>query len=410
MFKKLRRQMTLLNMTLFSLLLLVLSTFTYWTMVFQIEDYAIENLTQLAGEILVGHQYDDIGQRRKSRLPSAFFFRTDEMGNVIASSSYMPVEKEKWHDFLNMALENKDGKGIINWQTQEYAYFVMRDPQHNGQIVVLRNFSLYRNSLDVLLETVLWSSILCLGLALVASFFLATRAMIPVKEAWQQQQDFITETSHELRTPLAVIRANLDILWQCKTETIQSQEQWLRYIDLESQRMNNLVDSLLFLARADAQQQPLVKELIWLNKIVYETVQTFRSLAIGKKIVLEQEVSLDVLVSGDRNRIRQVLSILLDNALRHTEENGKIVIKVKKEERKAVLEVSDNGEGIEHDELPRIFERFYQSANARENGAAGLGLSIARWIVDSHGGSIEVKSEKGKGTSFSVFFPLREKE
>lgn len=409
MFKKFRRQMTLLNMTLFSLLLLLLSVCTYWTMVFQIEDYAIESLDQIAGEILIGRQYDDPAQRRKSRLPSPFFFRTNESNELKMMSSYFPIAKEQQTAFFQLLLEDKDGKGLVEWQGREYVYFSMHDPENNGRLVVVRDFSLHRHSLDVLLETIGWSSGISLALALIVSFFLAARAMIPVRNAWQQQQDFVTETSHELRTPLAVIRANLDILWQCKEETIESQAQWLRHIDRESQRMNRLVDSLLFLARADAQQQPLVRETVWLNKVVYETVQTLASVALAKRIRLDQTVAGDAAISGDRSRISQMLMILLDNAIRHTPEQGHIEITVRSSERTVMLEVTDNGEGIAAEELPHIFDRFYQSPDARDTGAAGLGLSIARWIAESHGGTIKAQSEKGCGSSFTVTLPLLEK-
>lgn len=242
-------------------------------------------------------------------------------------------------------------------------------------------------------------------LSIFGSLFMANKAMVPIQNAWQQQKEFLADASHEFRTPLAVIQTNLEIVRDNPTETVSSQEQWLNNIYEETICMTTLVESLLFLARADSHQQLLTKEHFVLPQAVSKSVELLRPVGNAKGITLIMKSQEEFLYHGDESKLRQVVNILLDNALRHTPTGGRIMVTLENLQQHILLSVTDTGEGIAPEHLDKIFERFYQSDSSRSQGGTGLGLSIAKWIVESHNGRISVVSSIGKGSSFSVFLP-----
>lgn len=242
-----------------------------------------------------------------------------------------------------------------------------------------------------------------------AGFFLARHALIPIRAAWDKQQQFVADASHELRTPLAVIKTNAELMLRHPQSTIEEESQRIANVLRESTRMNRLVDSLLTLARADANQAELRIAPLNLRIILNDIVEQFRPLADMKKIVLKLEAESIPDIMGDKERIHQLLVILLDNAIKYTPEQGCISLLCRKVANNIELDVSDTGIGISAEDLPRIFDRFYRSdkVRTREEGGTGLGLAIAKWIVDKHSGRIKVESSPGGGTRFIVNFPLR---
>lgn len=169
--------------------------------------------------------------------------------------------------------------------------------------------------------------------------------------------------------------------------------------------MHKIVDSLLFLARADSNQQLLDKQLFSLNAALIRAVDPFEPLAAAKGITLEVLAKTALSCYGDEMRLKQVICILLDNAIRHTPRGGKISIQLSQLNQETVLTVTDSGEGIEAKHLDKIFDRFYQVDNSRSKGGSGLGLAIAKLIVESHNGYIQVHSSPGAGTTFIVHLP-----
>jgi len=246
----------------------------------------------------------------------------------------------------------------------------------------------------------------CLILSLLASIFMANRALLPIQRAWQQQKDFLADASHELRTPLAVIQTNLEIVMKSPDETVASQDKWLSNIQEESEQMAALVNSLLFLARADSQQQMLTKALFALDQAAAGAAAPFTGIAAAKGLELEVAVGSEATLCGDENRVRQVIGILLDNAIRHTPQGGKVSLQLLRSDNKAMMIVADSGEGIDARYLDKIFDRFYQVDSSRFKGGAGLGLALAKWIIEHHGGRIQVASTPGSGTRFTVELPL----
>lgn len=247
-----------------------------------------------------------------------------------------------------------------------------------------------------------------IAMVFAGSWLISRRAVAPIEKAWQKQLDFTADASHELRTPLAAIRANLEILLDCREESVESQRKWLENIDAESRRMTKLVDDLLTLARADTHKQELVCEDFSLRQAASEAVAAFEAAASQQGMSLALQMQENIMLQGDRGRLKQLLMILLDNAIRYSGGKG-IVVAADCRKGSVALKVRDDGCGIGQEHLGRLFERFYRVAELRGKNpdGSGLGLAIARWIAEGHGGSISVHSTLGKGTEFVVRLPVR---
>ena len=204
-----------------------------------------------------------------------------------------------------------------------------------------------------------------------------------------------------------MVQVNLELVKGNSDETVASQSKWLDNSLLEMKRMSKLVDDLLFLARADSQQQTLDLQSFPLNTALREVIESFKPLAQANGILLEASLNAEGLYHGDENRIKQLIVILLDNALKYTPSGGQITLSLQNWGTLVEITVSDNGEGIEQEHLAKIFERFYRvdQARSQQKEGTGLGLAIADWIIKSHRGRIKVTSSPGKGTTFVVSLP-----
>jgi len=176
--------------------------------------------------------------------------------------------------------------------------------------------------------------------------------------------------------------------------------------------LSKLVSDLLTLARSDSNELQIMPQKFRLDEIVQKCTQVFTQLAIVKEISLETEIEEPLEMDGDEERLHQLLVILLDNALKYTNEHGKIFVSCKREGQRVVVLVKDTGIGIPKEDIPYLFDRFYRvdKMRSRSTEGTGLGLSIAKWIVDAHHGKIQVSSEEGIGTSFLVTLPMRHKD
>jgi PAS domain S-box-containing protein len=231
-----------------------------------------------------------------------------------------------------------------------------------------------------------------------------------LRELDRLKDEFISLVSHELRTPLTSIRGYLELLLDGGAgELSEEQERFLAVVDRNSKRLMHLVGDLLFLAQIEAGKLALELAEVDLEEVVTESVETAKPLADEKGITLK--ASLDPLPSmiGDRSRLAQVLDNLVSNALKFTSTGGSVSVRVASVDSEAVIEVEDNGMGIAAEEQKQLFDRFFRSTEATERAipGTGLGLTIAKAIVERHEGSIEVESVAGKGTTMRVRLPVR---
>lgn len=266
------------------------------------------------------------------------------------------------------------------------------------------------------LEQVIWMvGLLGTGVAVVAGFFAAGQALQPIMRSWQRQQEFVADASHELRTPLAVIQLNLDVVLGHASESVSDNFEWLNNAKSESRRLVKLTENLLTLARADSNETVLAHEPVSLFDVAAKVIDSFQPYAAAKELMLtlepeersEGSEKERFSVWGDPDRLYQLAFILVDNAIKYTPAGGSIRVALGQHRQSVRLMVQDTGIGIPKEDLGRIFDRFYRGDPARERAhpGVGLGLSIAKWIAEKHGGRIHVQSSLDEGSEFTVTLP-----
>lgn len=279
--------------------------------------------------------------------------------------------------------------------------------QVTGVIQISENATGEEQALHELSLLLIGGGVLGIVLAALGSLFLAGRALVPIRQAFARQRQFTADASHELRTPLALIRANAEMMI-LKSDHLQDENaELVQEIIRETDHLNRMVGDLLTLARADSETLQLRVTSLDFRLLVEDVYDDLQRIAEARDI--EGTVSLEgpITVQGDEVRLRQLLLILLDNALKYTDPGGQVHVSLARVDGRARLVVRDTGIGIPPADIQHIFERFYRVDRAREHesGGTGLGLAIARWIVHAHHGTIKVESELGSGTKFQVELP-----
>jgi signal transduction histidine kinase len=273
-----------------------------------------------------------------------------------------------------------------------------------GVMQVAQPISWVGDALSGLVRQLVLASGIAILLGALASLLMATRSLRPISRAFQRQREFVADASHELRTPLTLIRTNVEAWLRRSSGQTRT---YAQSIVEEVEQLNRIVGDLTTLALADARQLHLNPKPIELNEVVKGLITQATPLADERGVQLRPDLNGGVRVDADLVRVRQLLLILIDNALLHTPSGGQVSVGVARQNGRAQVTVTDTGEGIPTGDLPHIFERFYRAdkARTRENGGSGLGLAIAKWIVDAHKGDIAVTSAEGRGTEVAVSLP-----
>lgn len=239
----------------------------------------------------------------------------------------------------------------------------------------------------------------------VLAMLLSRWAAKPVKVAWEQQHQFVADASHELKTPLAVIIANNEILESKAGELPEGRARWVRSTHDEAQRMRGLVEEMLELARTEEGGGCARRNVdVNLSELVEGEALQFDAVAYERGTLIESDIAEDVHVVGDPDQLDRLVKTLIDNACKYASAGSTIQVLLERRAGAVSLSVTNAGEPIPAEDLPHVFDRFYRSdkARARSTGGFGLGLAIAKGIVESHGGRIEVKSSAEKGTTFTA--------
>lgn len=228
-----------------------------------------------------------------------------------------------------------------------------------------------------------------------------------LRSSFNQIKQFSIDASHELRTPLTIMRGEVELALH-SSKTPDEYRRVLASNLEEIIRMSAIVENLLTLSKADLGRVELQEEDVHLHELLRDLFEDSEVLAEKKHITVTLRRAEEVTVKGDKVRIRQLLLNLIDNAIKYTPENGDVSLELGKVNGMATLAVRDSGIGIPAEEIPRIFDRFYRvdKARSRAMGGSGLGLSIAKWIAEAHGGKIEVQSQPQKGSTFTVYLPV----
>lgn len=307
-----------------------------------------------------------------------------EDGKIINSTG----EDSSWVDEYAIKVSKKNGDtGIIG----EYIYKTSKG-HNNSQIVMLMK----NESVITRIRIIFILSGVAGVIVLIAAYFISKKVsnwiVKPVEETIERQKQFISDASHELKTPLAVIEANADVL-----EGQIGKSKWMEYIQSEIASMDKLINNLLFLAKIENTNHIQSDEIFNISDEVSLICSMFESMAYEKKITINYNIAEDIKMKGYKEDIKQVVSILVDNAIKHTKENGNIFIEVGKEKNNVAIQVKNEGEPIAEDEKDKIFERFYRvdKSRNRKEKRYGLGLAIAKSIVEQYNGKIEVICKNG---------------
>jgi len=227
-----------------------------------------------------------------------------------------------------------------------------------------------------------------------------------LERAFQRQKQFTGDASHELRAPLAVIEAESSLALQRKRPA-SDYRQSMETISKEAKQMSALIDQMLMLARADAGKEQWRFTVVDLGSLISNLSADIEVLCQEKGLSFQLGHMEDVVIKGDEARLRELFMNLLDNAIRYTPSQGVVSVSLRREGQMAVVAITDTGVGIPAEDIPLIFERFYRvdKSRSRDEGGSGLGLAICRYIAEAHGGRIEVESQVGVGSTFSVWLP-----
>jgi heavy metal sensor kinase len=319
-------------------------------------------------------------------------------------------------------------------------------------LVTLQSLHPQRESMEDIRNTFLWTIPLALLFAAAGGYFLARKSLAPIaamasqarsmgaahlnrrlevanerdelgqlaktfnellerlEASFEQQRRFMADASHELRTPVAILRGEAEVTLSKPDRSTDDYRQTLSILREESQRLSHIIEDLFTLARADAGQYPLTPGEAYLDELASEALVRARSLALPKGITLTPAIEPDLPIRGDVNLLSRMLLNLLDNAIKYSPNGSTVTIACRRESGQYLVSVSDDGPGIPADLQPRIFERFFRVDKARsrsegETGGAGLGLSIARWIVEAHHGQLTLTRSDSSGSTFTASLP-----
>lgn len=300
-------------------------------------------------------------------------------------------------------------KGIVKYQNKRYIFDSLPYstlPENEKCIkYALYDYTSHYNNTIILGSSLTGSFLVTLVLLIIFGIRLANRMVEPIEETFVKQKELITNASHELKTPLAVINTNLEVLDLNKTDSISKQQRWFDNIKEQTVKLNNLVCQMLDLARTDSLIATETKTNLNVSEIIQRHLLIFESSAFEKNIIVTSDIQDNIYYETNKENIEKVFTILFENAIKYCNTNGKIRVILNQTKKEIQFSISNTGKGIKKENLDKIFQRFYkedESYKEGNNNSFGLGLSIAKSIIDNYKGNIKVESIENKLTTFKV--------
>lgn len=396
--------MTDLKKKILTILIAILSTFIISVvLIFNISIYNKE-YNELKDKLIrvndLNKQFDSNDRENHNPLfyeNEVYEVTLDNKKNVINVFTYSEnkMTNEEIQDLINKNSKNINDNKIGLLYTNKYIFL----KNNKGNLIILNNENSQKYLKSILIKSLIILIILEI-LIVIGSLKITKWIVQPVSEAFLKQKQFIYDASHELKTPIAIIRASAETL-----ENNLNERKWLENIKSENERMNKLVINLLELSKSENIKESEIYNTVNLSKIIEKKAYSFESLIYENNLKLETEITKDIMFKCSEDRIKELLAILLDNAIKHGKKKSIITVSLFKEKNNIVLSVQNEGEEIPVLERKKIFERFYRvdKARNRDENRYGLGLSIAKNIVNNHNGNILVDCKNGY-TIFTVIF------
>ena len=331
----------------------------------------------------------------------------DDEGDVIATS----LSVKYFADYIGKSQFNGNRVGEIYEIKVNSKYFyratTCKLTASNGDTYymdILININSEKEMTENFSKSLSIGTVIVVILSIIISWYLSKRAMEPIIASYKKQAEFIQNASHELRTPLTIIQAKQEMLLQSPDSKIIDKSEDIALSLNETRRLSKMITELMDLARSDSNTTKIHKSMTNMENVAKEIVVPYKEMAELQNKNMVLNVNCDRELNIDKNKIKQLLVIVLDNALKYTEENDTIDVDIHNHEEKLIMNIKDTGIGISDEGLKHIFERFYREdkARSRSKGGTGLGLSIAETIVKSHGGSIKILHNKPKGIIVTI--------
>ena len=387
-----------LGQKIFHLLIIILTTFLFSIFIaFNLSIYNkeyndLKEKFMIINSTIQKNSYNPIFMENEVYV--VIFNRTGNIDKIINYSSNDLTDNEIKELVINNV--NKiNSKKIESLYTSDYVFMETKE----GNLIMVNNTSTKSYLLKELFKSIL-VFITLETIQVIISLNITKRIVKPVNEAFIRQKQFIYDASHELKTPIAIISASAEML-----EKNPKEKKWLDNIKTENSRMNKLVISLLDLSKSENIKENEVYTNVNLSKVIKNKALTFESLIYENSLELDVDVVDDIMFNCNEDRIKELLSILMDNAIKHSLPNSQITVKLSKEKNNIYLSVKNKGKEIPVSEREKIFERFYRldKSRNRDDNRYGIGLSIAKNIVINHNGTISVNCKDGY-TTFIVNF------
>jgi two-component system sensor histidine kinase CiaH len=431
MFKTLRNKLLILNMSIILVVMTAAFAVIYFITYSNIQtenQNKLKSIASLPRGVSLMQEGEHITATQSNKkvigiVPSnfsvSFNILMDDSGEVLKIVSFIDMPEEIYLKAAKLAFGSKNDMGTISLEGKKWMYsatklngaFVINE---NGKQIVTQTAETNRQIafLDVTdsgkILTGLLMTCLIIGIAMIfvifaISLYFANKSIKPISETWNKQKQFIADASHELKTPLAIISANFDVLLSNEEESIVSQKKWIHYIQTEIGRMSKLVSDLLYLAKTEDGNIEMQNMPFDISEIVNDAILSTEAIVYEKGITLLHSIEPNIIANGDNEKIGQVVMILLDNSVKYTNSYGSINISLKKTRHNILFSIKNTGNGIPSKDLPKLFDRFYRADTARtqeDGGGYGLGLSIAKAIIDRQGGKLYVQSTENEETTF----------
>ncbi|MHB1313969.1 MAG: sensor histidine kinase [Christensenellales bacterium] len=408
MIQKLKWKFVLINMCFVFLILIFIFLGIFITTKQSLERMSTDTLRRVINEGVIKEEI--IKDRPDKNLRDVhmpyFMVRLDDDGTILQIEGTLSnnYDESALSEIKDAAMANDAPVGTI----PEYGLRYMKQADANGYKIACIDLSFETSTLTTLILNSVMIGVGCLVLFFLISLYLSIRAIRPIEKSWKQQRQFIADASHELKTPLTVILANSQMMRE-QTGLSSKEEMCVEHIHAEAVRMKKLVASLLSLARIDAREDAKpVMERVSLSDLALRTLLLFDPVLFEQGKTITQSVDNAAYVLGNEEQLQQLLEILLDNAVKYTPKGGNIHVELTQVSKKHVrLSVANPGEVIPEEMLSKLFDRFFRLDPARqEGGGFGLGLSIAKGIVQAHGGTIGAESSVQNGNVFFIELPL----